>query len=99
MDVLFIDPNDAEDRCFFPEQKSLELLGCALQLTGLLTILRTHQKTLKKLILDRVTLPPNYRELYWREIGDVPPPHQTGHVPSETFRSWPWQSSRPGADP
>lgn len=71
MDVLFIDPNDAEDRCFFPEQKSLELLGCALQLTGLLTILRTHQKTLKKLILDRVTLPPNYRELYWREIGDT----------------------------
>lgn len=71
MDDLLVDPYDAEDRCFFPELESLELLDCALRLNNLLTIIRTHQQTLKKLILDRVTLFPSYNELYWREIGDM----------------------------
>lgn len=69
MDDLFIDPNNAEDRFFLPELQSLELLDCALRLKPLLTIIGAHQQTLKKLTLDRVTLFPNHREPYWREIG------------------------------
>lgn len=69
MDDLFIDPYNAEDRCFFSELSSLELLDCALKLKALLTIIEKHQQTLKKLILDPVTLFQSYNEPYWRETG------------------------------
>ena len=71
IDDLLIAPKDVNRDCFFPKLKSLELFDCALRMPGLLSVAENHQKTLKELILSRVTFAPKDSARCWREIGDM----------------------------
>lgn len=70
IDDLLADPDNAEDNCFFPKLKSLELFDCTLRMHGLLKLAGKHQQSLSKLILNRVTFAPKYSRS-WRDIADT----------------------------
>ena len=64
------DPENANDHCFFPNSKSLELFDCTLRIGGVLSVTKTHQETLRRLILTKVTIAPNDSG-YWCEMADM----------------------------
>ena len=70
VDDLLADLDNAKDDCFFPKLKSLELFDCTLQTSGLIKVAEKHRKTLRKLILTRVTFAPKYSSS-WCDIADM----------------------------
>lgn len=70
IDDLLADSDNAEDDCFFPKLKSLELFDCTLRMHGLLKLAEEHQQSLSKLTLTRVTFAPKYSRS-WRDIADI----------------------------
>ena len=56
IDDLLIDSDKTDDDYVFPKLKSLVLSNSAVRIRHLLAFIKTHQKTLKKLVLKRLSL-------------------------------------------
>ena len=73
VDGLLIDSDKVDDDCIFPKLKSLVLSNSAVRIRRLLAFIKTHQKTLRKLALTRLSFAPA-PELYsldWSEVANL----------------------------
>ena len=70
IDDLLIDSDKAVDHSMFPKLKSLVLSNSAVRIRRLLAFIKTHQKTLKKLVLNRLSFA-TAPELYSRDWSEV----------------------------
>ena len=96
VDDLLVNFNDPEDYRLFPRLERLELFECTCRLNGLLTFIKQHRRTLKQLILNRITLHPYQSPALWNEIAafckEAVPGlayasfHKTGNMPSKPFQ-------------
>ena len=69
VDDLLVNPQNSKVYCFFPRLERLELFDCTCRLNGLSAFFKKHQHTLKQLILNRITLSPDYASPSWNEVA------------------------------